>query len=65
MRKGRITIGIIRPVKEFVAIAHEGRATLAMQKRRKSLANCSHVWIALSLAHTRDIFTAEINAKRS
>jgi hypothetical protein len=54
MRKGRITIGIIRPVKECVAIAHEGRTTLAMQKRRKAecLANCSHVWIAPSAWHT-------------
>ena len=53
---GRITIGIIRPVNEFVAIAHAG----------ESLANCSHVWIALSAWHTPEAsFTAEINAKRS
>ncbi len=32
---GGISIGIIPPLKECVAVAHEGRNTLAMLKRRK------------------------------
>ena len=61
-------MGIIRPVKECVAIPHEGRTTLAMQKRRKgeSLAQLlTRLDHAIGLPHTEDIFMAEINAKRS
>ena len=65
--RGGITIGTIRPVKECVAIAHEGKTTLAMLKRRKGesvaelLTRLDH---AIGLAHTEDIFTDEINAKQ-
>jgi hypothetical protein len=61
---GAITIGLIPPLKECVAIAHEGRNTLAMLKRRKgaSLTELlSRLDIAIALAHTDDIFTDEIN----
>jgi hypothetical protein len=33
--RGAITIGVVPPLKECVAIAHEGRHTLAMLKRQK------------------------------
>jgi hypothetical protein len=62
--RGAITIGVIPPLKECVAIAHEGRNTLAMLKRRKgkSLTELlSRLDIAIALAHTEDIFTDEIN----
>jgi hypothetical protein len=65
--RGEITIGIIPPVKECVAIAHEGRTTLAMLKRQKgeSLAQLlTRLDLAIALAHTEDIFTDEINVKR-
>jgi hypothetical protein len=61
---GAITIGLIPPLKECVAIAHEGRSTLAMLKRQKgeSLTELlSRLNIAIALAHTEDIFTDEIN----
>ena len=62
--RGGITLGVIPPVKECVAIAHEGRKTLAMLKRRKgeSLAELlSRLNLAIARAHTDDIFTDEIN----
>ena len=65
--RGGITIGTIRPVKECVAIAHEGKITLAMLKRRKgeSLAELlTRLDHAIGLAHTEDIFTDEINTKQ-
>jgi hypothetical protein len=61
---GGITIGIIPPVGECVAIAHEGRNTLAMLKRRKgeSLAQLlTRLDLAIAKAQTEDIFTDEIN----
>lgn len=61
---GEITIGIIPPIKECVAIAHEGRNTLAMLKRRKgeSLPQLLvRLDLAIALAHTADVFTDEIN----
>ena len=61
---GGITIGIIPPLKECVAVAHEGRHTLAMLKRQKgeSLAQLlSRLDLAIARAHTDDIFTDEIN----
>jgi hypothetical protein len=60
---GAITIGLIPPLKECVAIAHEGRSTQAMLKRQKgeSLTELlSRLNIAIALAHTEDIFTDEI-----
>ena len=65
--RGGITIGTMRPVKECVAIAHEGKTTLAMLKRRKgeSLAELlTRLDHAIGLAHTEDIFTDEINTKQ-
>lgn len=62
--QGEITIGIIPPIKECVAIAHEGKHTLAMLKRRpgESLAQLlNRLELAIALAHTADIFTDEIN----
>jgi hypothetical protein len=62
--RGAITIGLIPPLKECVAIAHEGRNTLAMLKRRKgeSLTELlSRLNLAIARAHTEDIFTDEIN----
>lgn len=66
--RGAVTIGTIPPVKECLAIAHEGKTTLAMLKRRKgeSLADLlTRLDHAIGLAHTEDIFTDEINAKQS
>jgi hypothetical protein len=61
---GGITIGIIPPVGECVAVAHEGRNTLAMLKRRKgeSLAQLlSRLDLAIGRAQTDDIFTDDVN----
>ena len=61
---GGISIGIIPPLTECVAVAHEGRNTLAMLKRRKgeSLAQLlSRLDLAIARAHTDDIFTDEVN----
>jgi hypothetical protein len=61
---GGISIGIIPPLKECIAVAHEGRHTLAMLKRQKgeSLAQLlSRLDLAIARAHTDDIFTDEIN----
>ena len=62
--RGAITIGVVPPLKECVAIAHEGRHTLAMLKRQKgeSLPELlSRLNLAVARAHTEDIFTDEIN----
>jgi hypothetical protein len=62
---GAITLGVIPPLNECVAIAHEGSNTLAMLKRRRgeSLAELlSRLDLAIARAHTDDIFTDEINA---
>ena len=62
--RGAITIGVVLPLKECVAIAHEGRHTLAMLKRQKgeSLTELlSRLNLAIARAHTEDIFTDEIN----
>ena len=62
--RGAITLGVIPPLKECVAIAHEGRHTLAMLKRRRgeSLAELlDRLNLAIARAHTDDIFTDEIN----
>jgi hypothetical protein len=64
IENGEITIGIIPPLSECVAVAHEGRHTLAMLKRQKgeSLAQLlSRLDLAIARAHTDDIFTDEIN----
>lgn len=62
--RGEITIGIIPPIKECVAIAHEGRRTLAMLKQRNGeslMQLLTRLDLAIALAHTADIFTDEIN----
>ena len=62
--RGAITIGVVPPLKECVAIAHEGRHTLAMLNRQKgeSLTELlSRLNLAIARAHTEDIFTDEIN----
>jgi hypothetical protein len=62
--RGEITIGIIPPIKECVAIAHEGRHTLAMLKQRNGeslMQLLTRLDLAIALAHTADIFTDEIN----
>jgi hypothetical protein len=61
---GGISIGIIPPLRECIAVALEGRHTLAMLKRQKgeSLAQLlSRLDIAIALAHTEDVFTDQIN----
>jgi hypothetical protein len=61
---GGISIGIIPPLRDCIAVAHEGRHTLAMLKRQKgeSLAQLlSRLDLAIAKAHTDDIFTDEIN----
>ena len=64
IEQGGISIGIIPPLTECVAVAHEGRNTLAMLKRRKgeSLAQLlSRLDLAIARAQTDEIFTDEIN----
>ena len=68
---GGISIGIIPPVTECVAVAHEGRNTLAMLVRRKgeTLAQLlTRLDLAIARAQLDDVFTDEIsppaNAKR-
>ena len=64
IEQGGISIGVIPPLTECVAVAHEGRNTLAMLKRREgeTLAQLlSRLDLAIARAHTDDIFTDEIN----
>ncbi len=64
IEQGGISIGIIPPLAECVAMAHEGRNTLAMLKRRKgeTLAQLlTRLDLAIARAQTDDIFTDEIN----
>jgi hypothetical protein len=64
IEQGGISIGIIPPVTECVAVAHEGRNTLAMLVRRKgeTLAQLlTRLDLAIARAHTDDVFTDEIN----
>jgi hypothetical protein len=61
---GGISIGVIPPLTECIAVAHKGRHTLAMLKRQKgeSLAQLlSRLDLAIARAQTDDIFTDEIN----
>jgi len=62
--RGAITIGVVLPLNECVAIAHEGRHTLAMLKRQKGESLTELLFrlnLAIARAHTEDIFTDEIN----
>jgi hypothetical protein len=68
VREGGISIGIIPPLRECIAVAHEGRHTLAMLKRQKgeSLTQLlSRLDLAIARAQTDDIFTDEINQPAS
>jgi hypothetical protein len=61
---GGISIGIMPPVTECVAVAHEGRNTLAMLIRRKgeTLAQLlTRLDLAIARAQTEDVFTDEVN----
>jgi hypothetical protein len=61
---GGISIGVIPPLTECIAVAHEGSHTLAMLKRQKgeSLAQLlSRLDLAIARAQTDNIFTDEIN----
>jgi hypothetical protein len=64
IEQGGISIGVIPPLTECVVVAHEGRNTLAMLKRRKgeSLVQLlTRLNLAIARAHTEDVFTDEIN----
>jgi len=64
IEQGGISIGVIPPVTECVAVAHEGRNTLAMLVRRKgeTLAQLlTRLDLAIARAQTEDVFTDEIN----
>ena len=61
---GGISIGIVPPVTECVAVAHEGKNTLAMLVRRKgeTLAQLLiRLDLAIARAQTEDVFTDEVN----
>lgn len=57
---GGISIGVVPPLTECVAIAHEGKNTLAMLLRRKgeTLAQLlTRLDLAIARARTEDVFT--------
>jgi hypothetical protein len=61
---GGISIGVIPPLTECVAAAHEGKNTLAMLVRRKgeTLSQLlTRLDLAIARAHTADVFTDEVN----
>lgn len=61
---GGISIGIVPPLTQCVAVAHEGRHTLAMLVRRKgeTLAQLlTRLDLAIGRAQTEDVFTDEVN----
>ena len=61
---GGISIGIVPPVAECVAVAHEGRQTLAMLVRRKGetlTQLLTRLDFAIARAQTDDFFTDEVN----
>lgn len=64
IEQGTITVGVISPVGS-VAVANEGRNTLAMLRRRKG-ESLTQLLIRLDLAvgkaFTEDVFTDEVNA---
>jgi hypothetical protein len=64
IEQGGISIGILPPVNNCVAVAHEGRNTLAMLVRRKGetlLQLLTRLDLAIAKAQTEDVFTDEIN----
>ena len=61
---GGISIGIIPPLTECVAVAHEGKNTLAMLVREKGETLdqlLTRLDLAIAKAQTDDVFTDEIN----
>jgi hypothetical protein len=61
---GGISIGVVPPLTECVAVAHEGKHTLAMLVRRKgeTLAQLlTRLDLAIARAQTEDVFTDEVN----
>ena len=61
---GPINIGVVPPLTECVAVAHEGNHTLAMLVRRKgeTLAQLlTRLDLAIARAQTEDVFTDEVN----
>ena len=61
---GSITIGIMPPITECVAVAHEGRNTLAMLVRRKGetlTQLLTRLDLAIARAQTEEVFTDEVN----
>jgi len=61
---GGISIGIVPPLTECVAIAHEGKNTLAMLVRRKGenlTQLLTRLDLAIGRAQTEDEFTDEVN----
>jgi hypothetical protein len=61
---GGISIGVVPPLTQCVAVAHEGRNTLAMLVRRKgeTLAQLlTRLDLAIARAQTEDVFTDEVN----
>ena len=61
---GGISIGIVPPPTECVAIAHEGKNTLAILVRRKGetlTQLLTRLALAIGRAQTEDVFTDEVN----
>jgi hypothetical protein len=61
---GGISIGVIPPLTKCVAVAHEGRTTLAMLVRRKGetlVELLTRLDLAIARAQTEDVFTDEVN----
>lgn len=61
---GGISIGVVPPLTECVAVAHEGKNTLAMLVRRngETLAQLlTRLDLAIARAQTEDVFTDEVN----
>ncbi len=65
IEEGQITIGVIRPVGESVAVANDGESTLAMLVRRdgETLSQLlKRLELAIARARTEDVFIDEINS---
>lgn len=61
---GGISIGVIPPLTECVAVAHEGKNALAMLVRRKGetlTQLLTRLDLAIARAQTEDVFTDEVN----
>jgi hypothetical protein len=65
IEEGHITIGVLRPVGESVAVANDGESTLAMLVRRdgETLSQLlKRLELAIARARTEDVFIDEINS---